>query len=129
MVIDTSAVLAILWREPEAEDFVRLIVASGRRAVSTATVLEAHLAMTGRKGDAATDDLRLLLYEMQAEIVAFDASQLRIAQIAFQQFGEGRHPAALNFGDCISYALARSLGEPLLFKGNDFARTDIEPAA
>lgn len=127
MVLDTSALMAILWREPEAEDFVRL-VASARNVISAATVLEAHLVMVGRKGLEAADDLQLLLHEIAAEIMPFDDVQLRIAKQAYEHYGKGRHPAALNFGDCISYALAKSLGEPLLYKGGDFAATDIEPA-
>lgn len=128
MVLDTSAVLAILWREPEADRFIAAIAASARRAVSTVTVLELQLVLVGRKGADAFDDLQLLLNEIEAEVVPFDASHLRIAQQAFLKFGKGRHPAALNFGDCISYALAKGLGEPLLYKGDDFARTDIEAA-
>lgn len=127
MVLDTSALMAILWREPEAEDFVRL-VASARNVISAATVLEAHLVMVGRKGLEAADDLQLLLHEIAVEIMPFDDVQLRIAKQAYEHYGKGRHPAALNFGDCISYALAKSLSEPLLYKGGDFAATDIEPA-
>ncbi len=125
MVIDTSAILAILLGEAEAETFIRAIADDQRRLVSAFTVLEASVVLMARKGAAAVRELDLLLHGAQITIVSFDPDQARIARSAFESFGKGRHPAALNLGDCCSYALVRSSGEVLLFKGNDFSQSDI----
>lgn len=128
MTLDTSAVLAIVQDEPEREIFIRLIEESERRLMSAASVLEAAMVLEGRRGEDAGTDLDLLLDRAGVKIVAFDHEQLRLARRAFRRFGKGRHPAGLNFGDCIAYALSEWSGEPLLFKGADFAATDVRRA-
>jgi ribonuclease VapC len=128
MVIDTSVLVAILYNEPETERFADAISRDPIRLVSAASVLEATMVVQSELGEAGWDDLDALLARSGIEIVAFTAEQLEIAREAFRRYGKGRHPAGLNFGDCFSYALARHAGEKLLFKGDDFARTDMEPA-
>ena len=128
MVVDTSALIAILSGEAERHEFIALIAAAAARMVSAATVLEAGIVIEARKGEYAGRELDLFLHRAGFEIVAVDAAQVEIARAAFRRFGKGRHPAGLNYGDCLSYALARSRGERLLFKGEAFVRTDVEPA-
>ena len=128
MTLDTSAVLAILQDEAERTEFVSLIEQSSRRLMSAVSVLEAAMVLEGRKGDDAGSDLDLFLRRASIETVAFDQEQLLLARTAFRRFGEGRHAAGLNFGDCASYALAQWSGEPLLFKGSDFTATDVARA-
>lgn len=125
MTLDTSAILAVLLDEAERADFVSRIEQAGRRLVSAVTVLEAGMVIEGRKGDDAGHDLDLFLQRAAIEVVPFDQEQLSHARSAFRRFGKGRHAAGLNFGDCVSYALAQWSGEPLLFKGTDFAATDV----
>jgi ribonuclease VapC len=125
MVIDTSALLAILLGEPEAEDFSRSIARDPKRLVSALSALEAAIVIHARKGPAGTRELDLLLHSAGVTIVSVDADQVLLARSAYEKFGKGHHPAALNLGDCCSYALSLSSGEPLLFKGNDFLRTDL----
>ena len=125
MVIDTSALLAILNDEPERAQFAAAIEADPTRFVSAVTVVEASLVLESRFGSDAVDDLDLLLAKIDARIVAFAPSDVDAARAAYQRFGKGRHAAALNFGDCFSYALATATGEALLFKGADFERTDL----
>lgn len=128
MIIDTSAMVAILRDEPDRADLIRQIEAEPDRRMSAVSVLETAMVLEGRSGADAGLDLDLFLERAGVEIVAFTAEQLRIARMAFRRYGKGRHPAGLNFGDCVSYALATSLGEPLLFKGQDFAQTDVPRA-
>jgi ribonuclease VapC len=125
MTLDTSAVLAILQDEAERAEFVSLIEQSPRRLISTVSVLEAAMVLEGRKGDDAGSDLDLFLRRASIATVVFDQQQLHVARTAFRRFGKGRHRAGLNFEDCASYALAQWSGEPLLFKGSDFAATDV----
>ncbi len=125
MVIDASALLAILLGEPEAELFARAIAGDSKRLVGALSALEAGIVLHARKGPAAVRELDLLLHAARITVVSLDADQVQIARAAYQKFGRGRHPAALNLGDCCSYALARTAGEPLLFKGNDFSKTDL----
>lgn len=129
MVLDTSAIVAILSNEPERERFVGLIEAAPIRRLSAANRVEATLVVEGRKRDGGRADLDLFLQEAEVEIVAVTPEQVELACDAFRRFGKGRHPAGLNFGDVFAYALAKVTGEPLLFKGDDFARTDIASAA
>jgi ribonuclease VapC len=129
MVVDTSALLAILLGEPEGESFARAVAADPRRLVSAMSVLEASTVLLARRGQAAVRELDLLLYALRASVVSLDSDQVLTARTAYERFGKGRHPAALNLGDCCSYALASSAGEPLLFKGSDFSRTDVAAAA
>jgi ribonuclease VapC len=126
VVIDTSAVMAILTREPAAERLVAALDADPTRLISAATVVEASLVLLGRYGDAGEPLLDRLLRGIGAEVVPVGDDQVTLARDAALRFGRGRHPAALNFGDCFSYALSLSRGEPLLFVGDDFARTDVE---
>jgi len=124
MVIDTSALLAILQNEPERKIFNVAIESAGTRMISAATFVEASLAIGARYGSDGLRDLDLFIAKAGIELAPVDSDQAHEAREAHARFGKGRHPAGLNFGDCFSYALARVLGEPLLFKGEDFARTD-----
>ena len=126
MVIDTSAIIAILLGEPEAEDIARAISDGQKRLMSVFSVLEASIVIEAKKGEAGGRELDLLLHRARIETVGMDPEQGEIARIAWQRFGKGRHPAGLNIGDCCAYALAKYSGEPLLFKGDDFSKTDIE---
>lgn len=128
MILDTSALLAVLLNEPERATFVACIESEPVRRVSAASVLEASMVLEARFGPAAEGDLDLFLHRASIEIVPFDQDQLAIARSAFRRYGKGRNPAGLNFGDCISYGLARAMDEPLLFKGADFPATDIRSA-
>lgn len=125
MVVDTSAVLALLLDEPEAETFRVAIEDDDTRLVSAATLLETALVIEARKGEAGGRELDLLVHKAAMAVVALDEEQVSEARRAWRRFGRGRHAAALNFGDLFAYALARTSGEPLLFKGDDFARTDV----
>jgi ribonuclease VapC len=125
MVIDTSALAAIFFAEPERDPFLAAITAAGSRLVSAATVLETGIVVESRQGEAAGRELDLFVVRADLHIVAVDPEQADLARSAWRKYGKGRHPAALNFGDCFSYALAKSSSEPLLAKGTDFASTDI----
>lgn len=126
MVLDSSALLAIFLGEPERKQFLDLMLQAGKRLVSAGNVLETGIVLEAKRGEAAGREFDLFLVRMKIEIAAVDAEQIEIARSAWRSFGKGRHPAALNFGDCFAYALAKSLGEPLLAKGRDFALTDVE---
>jgi ribonuclease VapC len=128
MVIDTSAIMAIALAEPEAVMFEGRIIADPIRLISAATFLEAAMVIEARSGEAAGRELDLWLHKAKVEIVAVDAGQAEVARRAWRRFGKGRHPASLNYGDCFSYALAIVRAEPLLFKGEDFSKTDVRPA-
>lgn len=128
MIIDTSALVGILDQEAEAERFARAIIASPERMLSAANLVETGIVVQVRRGDEATRDLDLLLAKLKIDIIPVSARQAELARKAFRRFGRGRHPARLNFGDCFAYALAKDCSAPLLFKGNDFARTDIAVA-
>jgi ribonuclease VapC len=127
MVIDTSVIIAILFGEPEAAIFAEAIERDAVRLVSAASVLEAAIVVESELGDPGARELDLLLYQAGITIVPFSPEHLAAARHAFRVFGKGRHAAALNVGDCFSYALSRSTSEPLLFKGEGFPRTDIAP--
>jgi ribonuclease VapC len=126
MVLDTSAIVAMLTGEPVADRLVGAIEADRTRLVSAATVVEASLVLLGRYGEAGDVQLDRLLRAIGAEVVPVGEEQVALARDAALRFGRGRHPAGLNFGDCFSYALAVARGEPLLFVGGDFAKTDVE---
>ncbi|RFB78222.1 type II toxin-antitoxin system VapC family toxin [Methylovirgula sp. 4M-Z18] len=128
MVIDTSAIVAIAFNEPEAKSFRERIADDPVRLISAATILEAAMVIETRQGEAGGGELDLWLHKAKVEIVAVTADHADQARRAWRRYGKGRHAAALNFGDCFSYALASLTGEPLLFKGNDFAQTDIVAA-
>jgi ribonuclease VapC len=125
MVIDTSAIVAIALNEPDAAELEVRIADDPVRLISAATVLEATIVLETRLGDAGGREFDLWLLKIGAEIVPVDAEQADAARRAWRRFGKGRHAAALNYGDCFSYALALARGEPLLFKGEDFAKTDV----
>ncbi len=127
MIVDSSAVLAILFGEPDARRHAAAIMAAHPCRMSVASVLEASIAVERRGGDTAVHDLDMLLERAEIELVAITVEHLKAARYAWRRFGKGNHPAALNFGDCFAYALAKTTGEPLLFKGEDFAQTDIDP--
>lgn len=125
MVIDSSAILAILLNEPEADAFSQAIRDEAPRLLSAASLLETSIVIESRKGPRGAAELDLLIYRAGIEIVPVDAEQAEVARIAWRRFGKGNHPAALNFGDLFSYALAKITGSRLLYKGVDFALTDI----
>jgi ribonuclease VapC len=128
MILDTSALVAILFREPEAELFTRLIHSSVHNRISAGTCLELAVVLERQAGPEADRQREMFFRRAGITIEPFTEDQLHIARQAFHDFGKGRHAAGLNFGDCFAYALARFTGEPLLFKGDDFRRTDILPA-
>lgn len=128
MIIDTSALVAILDQEPEADRIVRAIASASDRMLSAANLLEAGMVMQARRGDEGSRNLDLLLAKLRIEIVPFTARQAEIARKAFRRYGRGRHAAQLNLGDCFAYALANDEQAPLLFKGSDFTQTDVAVA-
>ncbi|CAN5922871.1 type II toxin-antitoxin system VapC family toxin [soil metagenome] len=128
IVIDSSALVAILRDEPEQRTFVDAIVDHGEPCLSAATYVEASMVMELRLGDRGGREIDSLIEDIGIATMPFDEDQAKIAREAFRRYGKGRHRAALNFGDCLAYALAKSLEAPLLFKGNDFALTDIKRA-
>lgn len=125
MVIDSSALVAIFLSESERRELLLAITSADTRLISAATVLETGIVLESRQGEEAGRELDLFLLKANVQMVPVDAEQVDIARSAWRKFGKGRHPAGLNFGDCFSYALAKSSGEPLLAKGTDFAKTDI----
>jgi ribonuclease VapC len=129
MVVDTSAIFAIVLGEPERAAFAVAIESAPRRLISAATAVECVAVFGSRLGgpDPFTA-MRLVFENLRLEIVSLDEAQWAIAADALMRFGKGRHPARLNLGDSFAYALAKGTGEPLLYKGEDFARTDIAPA-
>ena len=127
MVIDSSAIIAILKLEDEAEIFAKAVSSDPVRLLSAATMVEIGIFLIARS-DSAYQEFEQLIADIDIQIVPVDEQQSRIALDAFRHYGKGRHPARLNYGDCFTYALAKLSGEPLLFKGNDFSQTDIIPA-
>lgn len=129
MVLDSSAILAVLLDEPERSSFNRLIEQDPTRLVSAATLVEVTMVIESRRGEPGRRLLERFLELTAAGIAPVTAAQAEHACDAFRRYGKGRHPAGLNFGDVFAYALAKATGEPLLFKGNDFKQTDITSAA
>jgi ribonuclease VapC len=125
MVIDTSALLAVMQNEPERRRYLEGIEAADTRLMSVATFVETSIVLEVRYGADGLRDLDLFLGKAGVELVAVDSEQAHIARRAYSRFGRGRHHAALNYGDCFSYALATVKGEPLLYKGDDFVHTDV----
>lgn len=125
MVVDTSAILAILFDEPAAPGIEWAIEADPIRRMSAVSLLESAIATETRFGEAGGRELDLLVLKARVEIVPVDPDQVEVARAAYRRWGKGRHRAGLNFGDCFSYALAMVSGEPLLFTGTDFGRTDV----
>jgi ribonuclease VapC len=128
MIVDSSAVLAILLQEPEAGRIALAIERAARVYLPASCLLECSITLLARHRSEGLRDLDLLVARGRMEVVSFTESQARTAREAFCRYGKGIHPAALNFGDCMAYAAAVESGEELLFKGNDFSRTDVLPA-
>ncbi len=128
MIVDTSAVLGVLFDEPDAERFTRSIAEAPACRMPTANFLEAALVVEGRAGMAGGHELDLFIERAAIELVPVSIEQAQAARRAWQRFGKGNHPAGLNFGDCFAYALSEVTEEPLLYKGEDFALTDVESA-
>lgn len=128
MVIDTSALVAYALNEPTRARLLVAIRRAPRPCMSAVALVELSMVLIGRKGERATAEVDALLNDLGIEIVAVTRQTAELARTAFARFGKSRHPAALNFGDCFSYALAAERSEPLLFVGDDFARTTIEAA-
>lgn len=126
MVIDTSALVAILAKEEGSSELSDALESASVRRMSAASLVEAGIVLQARYGDHGERELDLLVQRASVEIVPVTAEHAEIARRAYRRFGKGRHPARLNYGDCFSYALAAALGEPLLFKGDDFGETDLE---
>jgi ribonuclease VapC len=126
MIVDTSALMAVLQGEPDAADFAEALAAADRRMMSAGSYLELSMVMIDRRGPRARQAIDGFLAGALISIVAFDEEQAKLARDAFMRFGKGRHKAGLNFGDCMTYALAKREDMPVLCKGTDFAATDIE---
>jgi ribonuclease VapC len=125
MVIETSALVAMLTDEPDAQRFEAAVEADPVRLMSTASYLEAAIVIEQRFGEPGGRELDLWLHRAGVDLVSVDAEQAEVARSAYRRFGTGRNRAGLNYGDCFAYALAKVSGEPLLYKGDDFANTDI----
>jgi ribonuclease VapC len=128
MVIDASALVAILTNEDDAEQLEIAIDRDAVRMITVATVLETTIVLESRFGEAGTRESDLLIRRLPVDIRPVDCDQLEWARFAFQTYGRGHHPARLNFGDCFPYALSKITGEPLLYKGADFSQTDLASA-
>ena len=128
MIVDTSAILAILREEPEAEAFNAALLEAPHVAMSAATLLEVTMVTEGRAVPGIRSGVERLLAQSDMDIIPFTAEHAAIAADGWRRFGKGRHPAGLNLGDCFAYALAQSRNEPLLFKGADFSQTDVKAA-
>ena len=130
MVLDTSALVTILFAEPEAEAMVRAVASAERRLVGAPTWVEASAIMTARKGPAGEVALDALLERLEVEVRPMSVAAARLARLAYARYGKGvGDPAVLNFGDCLTYGMAMAEGEPLLFKREDFGHTDVEVVA
>lgn len=130
IVVDSSALIAILRREPEADAFLEIIAAADQCLLSAVSLLETSMVLAGRSGDASSwTELDARVAQASIEVVLQNAALTDAARAAFLRYGKGRDGAGLNLGDCAAYALASSRDLPLLFKGTDFAQTDIEVAA
>jgi ribonuclease VapC len=129
VIIDTSAVMAILQLEPEEPAFLRAIDADPHRLMSAVNWVEASMVMGGRRGARGTKELDEFIARARIDVTPVQLLHAQLAREAFLRFGRGRHPARLNCGDCFAYALAKATGEPLLFKGDDFGLTDIRTVA
>ncbi|MDZ7839862.1 MAG: type II toxin-antitoxin system VapC family toxin [Gammaproteobacteria bacterium] len=126
MVIDTSAILTILQNEPERRTFNEAIEEAESRLMSAASFVETSIVIESRFGADGVRDLDLFLSKAEVELVPVDVEQAHLARLAFRQYGKGRHPAGLNFGDCFTYVLAKLEIEALLYKGEDFSHTDLD---
>ncbi len=129
MVLDTSALIAILLGEPEAPALAEAIANDPKRLLSAFSALETAIVIEAKKGPSGGREFDLLLHKAAIDVLAMNADQVQLAREAYVRFGKGRHAAGLNLGDCCAYALARYSGEPLLFKGDDFSKTDVPIAS
>lgn len=125
MILDTSAVRAIIFREPEEEDFIRKIGAAPTIGIGAPTLVETTIVVAARLGEQGQGLISRMIVRAGIVVISFDAPHSQMAMDAWLRFGKGRHPAALNFGDCLTYATARLAGRPLLCKGDDFSKTDL----
>ena len=125
MVVDSSVLIAILLKEPEVEYFTKLLIDADSIYISAVSIVESSMVIEYKKGEQGATQFDELLKTIVPTVIAFDARQAILARTAWRTYGKGRHPAKLNFGDCCSYATAKHLNQPLLFKGNDFSQTDI----
>jgi ribonuclease VapC len=128
MIVDSSAILAIAFHEPEAGRFATAIVQAPECHMSSVNWLETMMVIEARAGAPAADDALVILGQLAVQTLPFDAAHMYEAHEAWRRYGKGRHPAALNLGDCCAYAVSRMEGRPLLFKGRDFEKTDVEKA-
>lgn len=128
LVVDTSALMALLLQEPEAEELLDLATRAERVQLSAATRLELTLVAEGRRFNSTSSEIEALLSNLRVEVVPFETNHLHWALHGWRHYGRGRHKAALNLGDCFSYGLAKALDAPLLFKGEDFQDTDVKVA-
>ena len=125
MVLDTSALIAILQNEPESEELLSKLEQAKSLRISAATVAEAGIVMHARYGDAGELEVDNFIHRLNVDVIPLTAEHAELARYAYRKFGKGNHKAGLNFGDCFSFALAVSLNEPLLFVGDDFSETDV----
>jgi ribonuclease VapC len=128
VVVDTSAIVSVLLKEADARPLIRKLYRAHSRQISAVSYMESSMVLMSRLGDNTEGALDGMLQRAKIAIVPVSVDHAKVAVAAFRQYGKGRHPASLNFGDCFSYALAKSTGEPLLFKGLDFAKTDVASA-
>ena len=128
MVIDTSALIAIFLGEPEADRFDEAIAKAKTLLLPATCLLEARMVLVARRDERSVNDLDLWLLKAGVDVIPVDSDLVDLATQAWLAYGKGRHPAALNFADCLSYALAKRSGLPLLFKGDNFSRTDVRKA-
>jgi len=128
VIVDSSAIVAVLFDESDALVYATAMGTSQALRIAAPTLVETTMVAEGRTRSGMRDRLDALLVEIEAEIVPFTAEHAAIARDAWRRYGKGRHPAGLNLGDCFAYALAKARNEPLLFKGDDFARTDVKAA-
>lgn len=129
MVVDSSAIIAILQDEPEADRLLTALEDAPVRRISSATLVETAIVMHARYGDAGEREVDVFIHCLRLEVLPTTAEHADLARSAYRRFGKGHHPAGLNYGDCFSYALSVALQEPLLFKGDDFSQTDVPVAA
>jgi ribonuclease VapC len=128
VVVDTSALLAVLFQEADADFYAEKLASGDRKLITPFNALEAEIVLEARKGSEGRRELDLLFYHSMIDIVPFDRAMSSLGAEAWRRFGKGNHPAGLNLGDCCAYALSVYTHEPLLFKGEDFAKTDVQAA-
>lgn len=128
MIVDASAMIAILLRESDWEEFADVMLSAGQSSMSAVNYVEAGIVADRQRDERFGARLNPLIEELGVHVAPVSAEQARVARDAYRRYGKGRRPARLNFGDCFAYALSKATGEPLLYKGEDFAQTDVEPA-